>query len=132
MVDCLRRHEAPFASHLLYTQPGVLRDSMEEERILGIAAGLAWGGWADATVVYVDRGISQGMRLGIEAAGRAHMNGLPPRPVEYRSLYLRSESEIAAVVRAAGILASSQASKTAVASSAGRNSAMASAASPSP
>lgn len=78
--DSLLRGEAPLASHLLYTQPGVLDDGIPEERDRGIAAGLAWGPSADATVVYVDLGISRGMRLGIE---RAEQEG---RPVEYRSL----------------------------------------------
>ena len=78
--DCLRRGEAPFASHLLYTQPGVLRDGVALEREQGIRAGLAWGEWAQATVVYTDRGISAGMRTGI---ARAHEIG---RPVEYRRL----------------------------------------------
>lgn len=27
LADCLRRGEAPFASHAIYTQPGVLDDS---------------------------------------------------------------------------------------------------------
>lgn len=40
--DCLERGEAPIASHLLYTQPGVLDDTVPEQRALGIAAGLAW------------------------------------------------------------------------------------------
>lgn len=74
MADCLRRGEAPFASHLLYTQPGVLDDTVPDERALGIAAGLAWGDRADATVVYVDLGMSTGMQYGVEraiAAGRA-------------------------------------------------------------
>jgi len=78
--DCLNRGEAPFASHLLYTQPGVLRDSDPIERTHGIAAGLSWGERADATVVYQDRGISAGMRAGIAAAEQRQ------RPVEYRSL----------------------------------------------
>lgn len=78
--DSLSRDEAPIASHLLYTQPGVLRDSDEMERAWGIAAGLAWGGVAEMTVVYVDRGISRGMQHGIENAGAAG------RPVAYRSL----------------------------------------------
>jgi hypothetical protein len=30
--DALARGEAPIASHLLYTQPGVLRDAVPEER----------------------------------------------------------------------------------------------------
>jgi hypothetical protein len=61
LKDCLDRGEAPIASHLLYTQPGVLRDSDPEQRKLGIAAGLAWAKNADAMVIYLDRGVSQGM-----------------------------------------------------------------------
>lgn len=62
--DSLRRGEAPLASHLLYTQPGVLDDLDPEERTCGIAAGLAW----DTTlphVFYVDRGWSRGMELAL-------------------------------------------------------------------
>lgn len=65
MADCFSRGEAPFASHLLYTQPGVLRDDDPEERKLGIEAGLAWGEKAEATVVYEDLGITAGMETGI-------------------------------------------------------------------
>lgn len=61
MADCLRRGEAPIASHLLYTQPGVLDDDIPGERALGIEAGLAWGRVADAAVFYVDLGWSTGM-----------------------------------------------------------------------
>lgn len=42
MKDCLLRGEAPYASHALYTQPGVLDDLKPEERRLGISAGFAW------------------------------------------------------------------------------------------
>ena len=80
MRDCLYRNEAPFASHALYTQPGVLDDKNKEERSMGISAGLDWGDMADKTVVYTDLGISQGMHYGID---RAHDIG---RPVEYRTL----------------------------------------------
>lgn len=38
--DCLRRGEAPFASHRMYTD--ALDDDIPEERALGIEAGLAW------------------------------------------------------------------------------------------
>lgn len=76
--DSLLRGEAPIASHLLYTQPGVLDDEKPEERQIGIDAGLAWGHEADVTVVCIDRGISRGMKLGI---GRALREG---RPVEFR------------------------------------------------
>ena len=78
--DCLLRNEAPIASHLLYTQPGVLDDNVPDERQLGIEAGLAWGDLAEATVVYTDHGISRGMQYGID---RANKRG---RAVEYRQL----------------------------------------------
>ena len=73
MADALNRGEAPYASHLLYTQPGVLDDAMPDERALGINAGLAWGDRADATVVYADLGMTSGMAWGVDrarAAGR--------------------------------------------------------------
>ena len=80
MADCLKRGEAPFASHLLYTQEGVLDDAKPEERAFGIAAGLTWARCADATVVYADLGISGGMRIGITNAQKQS------RPVEYRKI----------------------------------------------
>jgi hypothetical protein len=80
MRDCFMRGEAPYASHLLYTQDGILDDAVAEERQIGIDAGLLWGAHAVKTVVYTDRGISRGMRYGIENAERAG------RPVEYRSI----------------------------------------------
>jgi hypothetical protein len=80
MRDSLLRGEAPFASHLLYTQPGILEDGDEHERRWGVEAGLAWGRQAEATVVYTDLGISTGMRLGIMQAQ------LVARPIEMRSL----------------------------------------------
>jgi hypothetical protein len=78
--DCLMRGEAPFASHLLYTQRGILDDSIPDERLDGIHAGLAWADVADAVVVYTDRGVSDGMQYGIDQ----HLKR--GRTVEYRSL----------------------------------------------
>ena len=78
MRDCFLRGEYPFASHLLYTQPGVLDDNNHKERELGIKAGLEWVKVAEATVVYTDLGISEGMKQGIK---RAEKDG---RVVEYR------------------------------------------------
>jgi hypothetical protein len=78
--DCLKRGESPIAPHLLFPQPGILNDNVRSERELGISAGLAWGEVADATVVYVDNGISDGMREGIEHAKEFG------RPVEFRKL----------------------------------------------
>lgn len=78
--DSLDRGEAPMVSHLLYTQALDDADPVERER--GIAAGLAWGAAADATVVYADRGISRGMLAGILRARDER------RPVEVRMLDL--------------------------------------------
>ena len=76
--DCFDREEFPFASHQMYTD--ALDDNNTIQRYLGIAAGFIWGECADKVVVYYDRGISSGMRLGIK---RYSMDKL----VEFRSLY---------------------------------------------
>ena len=78
MLDCLRRGEAPFASHGLY--PQCLNDDDIVERELGIKAGFAWRHMAKKTVVYADLGISKGMEFGI-----AHSKILKI-PIEHRSL----------------------------------------------
>ncbi len=65
MRDCLMRGEAPYASHLLYTQPGVLKDEIPAERQHGIDAGFAWRQSAELTVFYVDLGWSRGMHAGL-------------------------------------------------------------------
>jgi hypothetical protein len=80
MRDSLYRGEAPFAMHLLYTQPGILNDAVPEERNWGIEAGLAWGKFAEITAVYSDLGITPGMEIGIQ---RAKKEG---RKIEYREL----------------------------------------------
>ena len=78
--DAVLRGEAPIASHLLYTQPGILNDGVSEERQLGIEAGLAWLKVAELTAVYTDHGISQGMKYGIQAAMDKGIS------IEYRKL----------------------------------------------
>ena len=80
LFDCLERGEAPYASHLLYTQVGVLDDSNHAQRERGMAAGWAFLRCADRVVVYSDLGVSDGMRRGIQ---RAEHHGLE---IEYRSL----------------------------------------------
>lgn len=80
MADCLRRGEAPIASHLLYTQEGILDDTIPAERALGIEAGFAWAEHADASLFYIDLGLSLGMRAAID---RAHSRG---QIVELRQL----------------------------------------------
>jgi hypothetical protein len=78
--DSLLRGEAPIASHLLYTQEGILDDTIPAERQMGIDAGLAWRDKSEGTVVYNDFGCSQGMLYGIE---RAEESG---KKVEIRQL----------------------------------------------
>lgn len=79
-LDCLERGEAPYASHLFFTQPGLLNDDDPNQRKLGIEAGLVWGRSADLVAVYVDRGVSHGMVQGIREARRRGT------PIELRSL----------------------------------------------
>jgi hypothetical protein len=62
MLDSLQRGEAPFASHLLYTQ--MLDDVVHNQRRLGMEAGFAWGRSGDLRAFYVDLGMSSGMEEG--------------------------------------------------------------------
>ena len=80
LKDSLNRNEAPLASHLLYTQDGVLDDSIESKRMNGINAGLAWLGVADLHVFYIDYGMSKGMEY-----ARSFSMGSGVK-VEYRKL----------------------------------------------
>jgi len=80
--DCLLRGETPFASHLFFTQPGILDDNVQTEREMGIDAGkiLIESLPGIVTVVYQNLGISKGMQYGID---RATKNS---RIIEYRLL----------------------------------------------
>lgn len=82
--DSLLRGEAPIASHLLYTQVGVLDDDIPEERQLGIRAGLDWSVKADKIVFYLDHGWSPGMKLALNFHRGFH------EEIEYRYLYPRT------------------------------------------
>lgn len=79
--DCLSRNESPIASHLLFTQPGVLDDSIPGERKRGMEAGHAWFRVAEACVVYEDLGVSGGMVDGMSEANKYNV------PIERRFLY---------------------------------------------
>lgn len=71
--DSLQRGEAPIASHLLYPQPGILREQVPEERRWGMEAGRAWYRAAEAVVFYLDLGMSEGMAI---ARAEARSRGL--------------------------------------------------------
>lgn len=80
MSHSLSKGEAPFASHLLYTQPGILDDTIKEERLKGMVAGFSWMTKAELVAVYIDRGITAGMKEGIKRASELKI------PTEYRNL----------------------------------------------
>lgn len=72
--------EAPIASHLLYTQEGILKDEIPEERQWGIDAGLVWKEVAEKHVFYCDYGISKGMEYAFEQAKKNNI------PYEFRCI----------------------------------------------
>lgn len=80
VLDSLQKGEAPYASHLLYTQ--VLNEHDPAQRTFGIDAGLEFGTVCSKSVVYTDLGISSGMQKGIDHAIRhgrdVQMRTLPP------------------------------------------------------
>lgn len=78
--DSLLRGEAPYASHLLYTQQSILDDEIPEQRRLGMEAGFAFSRVADLVAVYVDLGESPGMDEGVNVHLKAG------RRVEFRTI----------------------------------------------
>jgi len=88
VLDCLSRGESPYASHLLYTQKGMLDDSVEDQRRRGIAAADGWLEVCDYVAVYRDNGISAGMVIGIIKAARLG------KPIHLRYLDKREPDKI--------------------------------------
>lgn len=88
LKDCLSRGESPYASHLLYTQKGVLNDSVTEERRLGIQAANNWLEVADIVAVYMDLGVTRGMLIGVMKAARQN------KPIHLRWLRDNKPEEI--------------------------------------
>jgi hypothetical protein len=78
LLDSLRKGEAPYASHLLYTL--ALDDRVDTERAWGMQAGHEWRKASDKLVVYTDLGISKGMTIGVQLGEELGM------PVEHRQL----------------------------------------------
>lgn len=103
MAHSLAQGEAPIASHLLYTQPGILDDLVPEERTQGIEAGLAWAGMADAVAFYVDRDWSRGME---DALARHLKRGTT---IEIRFIALRGEDAFDAIQLAISVLSKAKA-----------------------
>ena len=80
LKDSLDRGEAPFASHLLYTQ--VLNDRIPVQRKLGLDTGKAFTNYADLMAVYTDHGITPGMQQSIDYAA------LLGTPIEERQILM--------------------------------------------
>ena len=66
MADSLKRCEAPFVPHLLYTQ--CLDDTDEAQRKRDMRAGAEFLRSCHKLVAYIDRGISAGMQAEIDLA----------------------------------------------------------------
>ena len=78
MRHSIGKHEAPFASHELYTR--ALDDNNPRQREKGIILGQVWMRHCQQAVVYQDLGFSKGMQADIKAC---HNAGIP---VYYRSI----------------------------------------------
>lgn len=76
IYDCIDRKEVPYAAHLFYTQ--VYDDYVKEEREKGMKLGFWMMLKMDIVAFYLDRGFSQGMKLGLDFAIK---NG---KVIEYR------------------------------------------------
>lgn len=70
--------ESPMAFHLIYPQS--LCDDTDVERSMGITRSFAWHSGAEAKLFYIDRGFSNGMRLGYQDALKKGIH------VEFRTL----------------------------------------------
>ncbi len=86
--DCLTRGESPIASHLLFTQEGILNDDIPEERKWGIDAGLAWKEVADKHVFYIDYGMSPGMEYAKQYSIDNHVE------IEFRKILSNSSCNL--------------------------------------
>lgn len=77
-VDCMKRGEVPYASHLFF--PQFLDELTPAERELGLTAGYALWKAATKVVLYCDRGVSGGMMRARERAQKQNI------PLETRNL----------------------------------------------
>lgn len=84
MIDSIRRGEAPFLSHLLYTQ--VLDDTVGVERCLGFELEWSWAQAAERVVGYIDLGVSRGMEQTLTRLQEAEVPWLHELKFEERKL----------------------------------------------
>lgn len=85
MIDSIRRGEAPFLSHLLYTQ--VLDDTVGVERCLGFELEWSWAQMTEHVASYEDYGASPGMhQTAARLQNYSNQNFGPPYIFEVRKL----------------------------------------------
>lgn len=77
-LDCVKRGEVPFASHLFFTQ--FLDDTNSDHRTIGMHMGYDFWDKAEEIIFYVDLGLSPGME---RALAKAFMEN---KPVKKRSI----------------------------------------------
>lgn len=78
--DSLLVGESPVSFHLLYSQPGVVCDDMQNESFLGVDSRDSWIRRAEKLVLYVNLGFSDDMLKSVRVAEKLNV------PVEYRKL----------------------------------------------
>lgn len=66
--DSLKRGELPLASHAVFCIAGGIDDNIPELRARGLSAAMRYILAADLVAVYVDHGISQGMKRALDFA----------------------------------------------------------------
>jgi len=81
VIDSMKRGEAPWASHLFYTE--IMNDADPAQRSLGFACEYAWLRVCDLLAVYTDRGLSSGM---VKTINSASVDPTLSIPIELRSL----------------------------------------------
>ena len=85
MLDSLQRGEAPYLSHLLYTQVWA---ETPEQREAGLAAGDMWRDTADRVAIYTDLGVTTGMQRAIEKAREGTCVSRNLEPVKFNGVGL--------------------------------------------
>ena len=79
MAWAIERSMAPIASHLLYTQPGILDDAKPDQRTLGMFLGYEWMKQAHEVYFFEDYGWSSGM---VQAKHMAALLGKRVRTIQ--------------------------------------------------
>lgn len=78
LKDSFKRGEAPFSSHILYSD--ALNYRVRIDKDIGLISHVSWIAVCDLVAVYVDFGLSEGMQLAVNVAKIKH------KRIEYRTI----------------------------------------------